>query len=352
MKGKKALNFTLIAAFTAFAIGISTLPSTAAAGTKPVALIIAQGGLGDQSYNDLAYAGFKKALAKTGLKGSPVESQDVVGQATQILESASQGDYGLAISLEYAHADPMTAVAAKHPEMLYSVINNEAKGANVINVLFQEQEASYLAGALAAMMTSVKGNKKINSQRVIGAIGGYKSAGIDKFIAGYMQGARSVDPSIKVLIAYSNSFGDPAKGKQLADAMFARGADIVYAIAGGTGAGVIQAAKASNHYAIGVDTDQDGMAPGYVLTSMVKHVDVLVNTLITQYAAGTLVPGKTMSVGMGDGAVGLTSFKYTKKDIPASFLVRIAKMKKDIIDGNINPWNVYTQGYPKWYKSS
>ena len=167
-----------------------------------------------------------------------------------------------------------------------------------------------------------------------------------------MQGARSVDPSIKVLIAYSNSFGDPAKGKQLADAMFARGADIVYAIAGGTGAGVIQAAKASNRYAIGVDTDQDGMAPGYVLTSMVKHVDVLVNTLITQYAAGTLVPGKTMSVGMGDGAVGLTSFKYTKKDIPAAFLARIAKMKKDIIDGNINPWNVYTQGYPKWYKSS
>lgn len=323
-----------------------------AADKKPVALIIAQGGLGDQSYNDLAYAGFKSALSKTGLSGSPIESADVVGQANQILESASKGDYGLAISLEYTMADPITSVAAKYPNMLYAEINNEAKGANVVNVLFQEQEASYLAGALAAMMTTVKGNKKINSQKVIGAIGGVKSSGIDKFLAGYMQGARAVDPSIKVLIAYSNSFGDPAKGKQLADAMYKRGADIVYAVAGGTGSGVIQAAKESNHYAIGVDTDQDGLAPGFVLTSMVKHVDVLVSRLVTDYASGTLSAGRTISVGMGDGAVGLTSFKYTKKDIPKSFLTRIEKMRQDIIDGNINPWNVYTQGYPKWYKSS
>ncbi len=351
MKGKKARYFASIAALTAIGVGLGTLPSSAA-GTKPVALIIAQGGLGDQSFNDLAYTGFKAALAKTGLTGSPVESQDVVGQATQILESASQGDYGLAIDLEYSHADPMTAVAAKHPDMLYAEINNEAKGANVVNVMFQEQEASYLAGALAAMMQTVKGNKKINNKNTIGAIGGVKSAGIDKFLAGYMQGARAVDPKIKVLIAYANSFGDPAKGKQLADAMFARGADIVYSVAGGVGAGVIQAAKSANHYAIGVDTDQDGLAPGYVLTSMVKHVDVLVKTLVTQYAAGTLPAGKTLSVGMGDGAVALTSFKYTKKDIPAAFLTRLAKMKQDIIDGNINPWNVYIQGYPKWYKSS
>ncbi len=351
MKGKKARYFASIAALTAIGVGLGTLPSSAT-GAKPVALIIAQGGLGDQSFNDLAYTGFKAALASTGLTGSPVESQDVVGQATQILESASQGDYGLAIDLEYSHADPMTAVAAKHPGMLYAEINNEAKGANVVNVMFQEQEASYLAGALAAMMQKVKGNKKINNKNTIGAIGGVKSAGIDKFLAGYMQGARAVDPKIKVLIAYANSFGDPAKGKQLADAMFARGADIVYSVAGGVGAGVIQAAKASNHYAIGVDTDQDALAPGYVLTSMVKHVDVLVKTLVTQYAAGTLTTGKTLSVGMGDGAVALTSFKYTKKDIPAAYLTRLAKMKQDIIDGNINPWNVYIQGYPKWYKSS
>lgn len=351
MKRNTRIFTTAVVATTAI-VGAIVAPAATAAGQKPVALIIAQGGLGDQSFNDLAYAGFKEALAKTGLTGSPVESNDVVGQATQILESASKGDYGLAISLEYTMAEPMTAVAAKHPDMLYAEINNEARGANVVNVLFQEQEASYMAGALAAMMTTVKGNKKINSQKVIGAIGGVKSAGIDKFIAGYMQGAKAVDPNIKVLIAYSNSFGDPAKGKQLADAMFKRGADIVYAIAGGTGTGVIQAAKAANRYAIGVDTDQDGLAPGFVLTSMVKHVDVLVKRLVTDYAGGKLAAGKTISVGLADGAVGLTSFKYTKKDIPAKFIKRINKMRQDIIDGNINPWNVYTQGYPKWYKSA
>ena len=99
MKGKKVRNFTTIVAMTVIALGLGSLPSSAA-GVKPVALIIAQGGLGDQSYNDLANTGFKAALAATGLTGSPVESQDVVGQATQILESASQGDYGLAIDLE------------------------------------------------------------------------------------------------------------------------------------------------------------------------------------------------------------------------------------------------------------
>jgi basic membrane protein A len=352
MRGSRFTKFTMIAALAGLSVGVSAVPSSAAPGTKPVALIIAQGGLGDQSYNDSAYAGFKTALTANSLTGSPVESADVVAQATQILESASSGSYGLAIDLEYTHADPMTTVAAAHPSMLYAEINNEAKGANVLNVLFQEQEASYLAGALAAMMTSVKGNKKINSKHIIGAIGGCKCSGIDKFIAGYMQGARAVDPKIKVLIAYSNSFGDPAKGKQLATAMFARGADIVYSVAGGVGAGVIAAAKASNHYAIGVDTNQDGLAPGYVLTSMVKHVDVLVQRIVKDYAKGTFTAGRTISVGLRDGAVGLTSFQYTKKVIPATFLAKIAKMRQDIIDGNINPWNIYTQGYPKWYKSS
>ena len=135
------------------------------------------------------------------------------------------------------------------------------KGANVTSVLFAEHQGSYLAGMLAALMTTQKGNPRINAEKTIGVIGGTKSTGIDKFIVGYIQGARDGDPDVKVLTAYANDFGDPAKGKQIAGSMFDRGADIVYHVAGGTGAGVIEAAKDAKRYAIGVDTDQDGEAP-------------------------------------------------------------------------------------------
>ena len=120
--------------------------------------------------------------------------------------------------------------------------------------------------------------KGVTDKPVIGVIGGIKAIGIDKFIVGYIQGAREVNPKVEVKVAYSNNFGDPAIGLQMAKAMFDAGANVVYQVAGGTGLGVIQAAKETGHYAIGVDTDQDGVAPGSVLTSMVKRTDVAVET--------------------------------------------------------------------------
>jgi len=174
-------------------------------------LVIAQGGLGDQSYNDLANAGFKKGLSETGLQGSPIESSDIVGQGEQVLRRAGQADFGLVIDLEYSHSEILPKVAAAFPKTNWVLANAEAAGPNVVSVLFQEQEGSYLAGALAAMMTTDTKNPRINKEKVIGVIGGTKSVGIDKFIAGYIQGAHDVDPAIQVLTAYANSFGDPTK---------------------------------------------------------------------------------------------------------------------------------------------
>ena len=158
------------------------------------------------------------------------------------------------------------------------MVNLEVKQPNVTNVLFQEQEGSYLAGALAAMVTKDTSIKGTNADKVIGAIGGAKSTGIDKFLVGYQQGAQDTDKDTKVLVAYANSFGDPAKGKELTDAQFSQGADIVYQVAGGTGQGVIQSAQQAGHFAIGVDTDQDFLAPGNVLTSMIKRTDLRYTT--------------------------------------------------------------------------
>jgi basic membrane protein A len=321
-----------------------------AADAKPAALIIAQGGLGDQSYNDLAYAGFKRALKETGIDGKPVESKDVVAQAADILRRAADADFGLVVDLEYSHGDPMVEVAKDYPDTTFAILNQVQKGDNIVSVLFQEQEGSYLAGLLAGQVTTDTSIKGINAQPIIGVIGGTKSAGIDKFIAGFIEGARAANPKVEVKVAYSNNFGDPALGQQMAKAMFEDGADIIYQVAGGTGIGIIQAAKESGHYAIGVDGDQDGLAPGNVLTSMIKRTDVAVENVVKSYAKGDKLGGKTVAFGLKEDGVGLSEMKYTRSMIPAAYLQKVDQAKADIISGKVKVWNVVDQGYPDWLK--
>jgi basic membrane protein A len=171
-------------------------------------------------------------------------------------------------------------------------------------------------------------------------------------LVGYIQGAHDVDPDVKVLTAYSNDFGDPTKGQQLAQSMFDQGADIVYAVAGGTGAGVIQAAKDANHYAIGVDANQDGVAPGFVLTSMLKKTDVAMETVLAAYAKGKFPGGTTINLGLAEDGVGLSDFEYTKDAIGQATIDKIDALKQKIIDGSISVWNVVEQGYPSFYSGS
>jgi len=330
-------------------------PSSDASGTDDkgqTALVVAQGGLGDESYNDLAYSGFKKGLTDNGLSGTPIESDDVVGQGEQILRRAGDEGLGLVIDLEYSHAEILPKVAADYPDTNWVLVNAEAAGDNVASVLFQEQEGSYLAGALAAIQTVNTSDPKINVDKVIGVIGGAQGAGIDKFLVGFIQGARDVDPEVKVLTAYSNDFGDPTKGQQLAQSMFEQGADIIYAVAGGTGAGVIQAAQDANHYAIGVDANQDGIAPGFVLTSMLKKTDVAMETVLAAFADGKFPGGTTINLGLAEDGVGLTDFEYTKDAIGQATIDKINALKQQIIDGDISVWNVVEQGYPDFYSGS
>jgi basic membrane protein A len=121
-------------------------------------------------------------------------------------------------------------------------------------------------------------------------------------------------------------------------------------VAGGTGLGVIQAARDTNHYAIGVDTDQDAVAKGYVLTSMIKRTDLAVSRLVKEYAAGTLKGGRTITLGLADGGVGLSPMTYTKDQSPARVTSQVKQARQGIVDGKIKVWNVITQGYPSFYK--
>ena len=338
-----------IGAAAALALGLAA--AHAAKAGAPAALIIAQGGLGDKSYNDLADSGFKKACAANGLVCKDVESKDIVAQAENILRTAAgPGGFGVIVDLEYTHGTPLRTVAADYPKVDFAILNEVEPGANVASLLFREQEGSYLAGALAAMVAADWHVKGIGPKPIIGVIGGVKSAGIDKFIAGYIQGAHDIDPNCEVRVAYANNFGDPAIGLQMAKAMFDQGASIVYQVAGGTGIGVIQAAQQTGHYAIGVDTDQDGLAPGHVLTSMIKRTDIAVASVIDDYAHGKFPRGRTVTFGLKEDGVGLSPMTYTKDLIPAADLARIEDLKAKILSGDIKVWDVTEQGYPTWFK--
>lgn len=332
----------------------SSPPATAAeddtAAEGRAALIIAQGGLGDESYNDLAFEGFERGLDATGMEGTPVESEDIVAQGEQILRRAAESDFNLVLDLEFSHGEILGPIAADFPDVSWAIANLVVEADNVTSLLFAEHEGSYLAGALAALMTSVSDNDKINPEKVIGVIGGTKSVGIDKFLVGFIQGARDVDEEVEVLVSYTDDFGDPAIGREQANAMFEQDADIVYQVAGGTGQGVIEAAADAGRYAIGVDTDQDGLAPGNVLTSMIKRIDVAVEETMRLWSDGELAGGETLNFGLAEDGVGLSEFTHTRDEIPDEFLEQVEDLRAQIESGELEVWNVIDQGYPDFFE--
>lgn len=347
MNSPKRTVFTLLALLTIGAVLLSgcapaATPTPAPAGKcdKRVALIIAQGGLGDRSYNDSGFAGLTKAAQEFGVEVKPIESPDPVGMGEKLLRDAARAGFDLVITLEYTHFDPLARVAPDFPDTMFSIVNIEVEGPNVVSVIFKEHEGSFLAGALAALVAKDTSIPGIRGTKTIGVIGGTKSLGIDKFLVGYEEGAHYINEDIEVLQAYSETFGDPAKGKELALSMFEQGADLVYQVAGGTGEGIIAAAKETDHYAIGVDSDQDYIAPGNVLTSMLKRVDIAVYDLIKRLCDGTLEGGTVVTYGLKEGGVGLSEMKFTRHMIPKAYIDRVNDLRDKIIEGEIKVTDV------------
>lgn len=300
-----------------------------------VALIIAQGGLGDRSYNDSAFAGLTLAAQDFGVEVVPIESSDPVGEGEQLLRTAAESGFNLVITLEFSHFDPLARVAPDYPDTLFSIVNIVVDQPNIVSVMFDEHTGSYLAGALAALVTTNTELPNTNADTAIGVIGGVQSSGIDVFLDGYLQGACAINPDSTVLFAYSNGFGDPATGRELALAMNESGADVVYQVAGGTGQGVIEAAKDTGFWAVGVDSDQDYLAPGFVLTSMLKRVDIAVYDLISQLVKGELKGGTVAQYGLDKNGVGLSEMKYTRHIIPREYMQKVNELREGIIAGDV-----------------
>lgn len=300
-----------------------------AAEEKPlkVGIVLSIGGLGDKSFNDSAYRGLEMAQKDLGIEFKYVEPASPSEDEGYLREYAEAG-YDLVIATGFLMKDATEKVAKDFPDVKFALIDEISTLPNVASLVFAEDQGSFLVGALAAMMSKT-GN--------VGFVGGMEIPLIQKFQKGYEMGAKYVNKDAKVGVLYtsgSNPFNDPVRGKENALSLIKQGADVVYHAAGGTGVGVIEAAKESKVFAIGVDSNQDGLAQGTVLTSMIKNVDIAVYNTIKAVKEGTFKAGE-QRLGVAEGGVGTTDFEFTKDIIGEENIAKLEQIRKDIVDGKI-----------------
>ncbi len=305
----------------------STATSSGAAEGKKlrVGMVFDSGGRGDKSFNDSAYAGLERAEKELGVEIQTVDSKAEKDYLIN-LSTLSEQKFDVVIAVGLTQGEALKQVAPKFPGIKYAIVDSVVEGPNVRSLLFSEEQGSYLAGYAAGLAT--KSGK-------IGFVGGKKIPLIEKFEAGYKAGALAANPKVVVLPSkYTESWDDTQLGKESAKALFNEGADIVYHASGRCGVGVIAAAKDAGKLAIGVDSNQDDQAPGFVLTSMIKRVDESVFQTIKDIKDGSFSGGQKV-YDLKSNGVGLSDFKNTKDKIGEDNLKKIDAVKQEIIDGKV-----------------
>ncbi|MBC8065921.1 MAG: BMP family ABC transporter substrate-binding protein [Chlorobia bacterium] len=290
-----------------------------------VGVVFDSGGLGDKSFNDSAWAGVQRCIKEFGIEEKHVESKSEKDFEPNLTAMADAGcDIVFAIGITQQKA--LEAVAPKYPNVKFAIVDATVAAPNVRSLLFTEQEGSFLAGYLAALTTKTK---------KLGFVGGMEIPLIKKFQAGYEAGVKTANPEVEVLPAkYTGSWDSQDKGKVSANILFSSGADIVYHAAGRAGLGVIAAAKEQGKFAIGVDSDQDEVEKGFVLTSMIKRVDEAVYQTVSDLSAGKFASGNKV-YDLKAGGVGLSEMKFTKDKIGKETLDKVKEVSAKIIKGEI-----------------
>lgn len=310
------------------AVAALTITSAALAKDFVPAVVFDQAGKFDKSFNEAAYNGaerFKKE-SKISYREAQIAND---AQKEQVLRNLARKNADLIVAVGFSFTQAVETVAKEFPKVKFTLIDAVAKGPNVQNILFKEQEGSYLVG-MAAQMAS-KTNK-------VGFIGGMDVPLIRAFACGYAQGAKHANKSVQVIENMTGTtpqaFNDPARGTELAKSQFDRGADVIFAAAGGTGRGVLQSAKDAGKLSIGVDSNQNHLYPGSVLTSMVKRVDVAVYQAFKNAQQGTWKP-ETTSLGLKEGGVDWALDANNRKLVSSAMESKVVAAKKDIIAGKI-----------------
>ncbi|MHA2089602.1 MAG: BMP family ABC transporter substrate-binding protein [Candidatus Kariarchaeaceae archaeon] len=300
-----------------------------------IAIVYSPAGLGDFDFNDQAKKGINDAISTLTAEGKAILFDEACTSGctdadvtTNIMAfAASATVYDLIIGIRFTALDGINAAANLHPSQNFMIVDDYVDLPNVQSITFNEQEGSFLAGAMAAMVTTTND---------IAFLGGLNIPLINRFLAGYEHGARTINPSITVRAAYSpnqnNPWHDLAGGHDLGDIFIQMGSDVIFVAAGNTGLGVFNAVGSHNNaggnkvYAIGVDSDQDYLKPGDILTSMVKRVDLVVNNSVVAITLGTWTAG-IENLGLLENGVGLSEMTFTQAE------------KNAIYSGSMTRWD-------------
>ncbi|HET6763953.1 MAG TPA: BMP family ABC transporter substrate-binding protein [Longimicrobiaceae bacterium] len=308
-------------------------------GTGPrVGVVFDVGGRGDKSFNDGAYNGGVMAQQKLGARVRFIEPGEGSDREAGLRLLAAEHD-DLVVGVGFIFTDDLLGLAKEYPQTHFAGVDLALQTDDAGNVIpppsnlsalkFREEEGSFLVGAIAAL---AGGSKKV------GFVGGMDIPLIHKFEAGYRAGVKHVCPDCEVLVGYAGAtpeaFRNPGKGKEMALSMYQAGANVIFHASGSTGLGVFEAARQTNHYAIGVDADQYAEAPGHVMTSMVKGVAPAVFDAVNRVANGTFVGG-VRSFGLAENGVGYVYDANNRALIPDAVHARVEQIRQDIIAGRI-----------------
>ena len=311
----------------AAASAAALLAGPALADLKP-AVVYDLGGRFDKSFNEAAYTGAERFKAEHGVDYADFEIQNDA-QREQALRRFARRGHDPVVAIGFSHGAAVEKVAAEFPEVNFAIVDMVVDLPNVRSILFKEHEGSYLVGVMAAMASETG---------TVGFVGGMDIPLIRKFQCGYEGGVKSVSDEAEVLAQMTGDTGaawtDPVRGGEIAKSQIDRGADVIYHAAGGTGIGVIQAAADAGELAIGVDSNQNGLAPGHVLTSMLKRVDVAVYEAFEDVMEGEWTTGVQV-LGLAEGGVGYAMDEHNADLVSADMKAAVEAAAEAIKSGEV-----------------
>jgi basic membrane protein A len=307
-------------------------PSSAAPAVR-VGLVFDVGGRGDKSFNDAADRGLARAIKELGAVTEVVEPGEGADRESALRQLAAR-KMDLLVGVGFLFTEDINRLAQDFPNQRfacvdYTVTPGKAIAPNILALKFKEEDGSFLVGALAAL---------VSKSPTLGFVGGMDIPLIHRFRAGFTAGVKHVRPDANVLVNFAGvtgeAFANPGKGKELALSLYGKGVDIIFHAAGSTGLGVFEAGRAQKKLAIGVDSDQYNEAPGVVLTSMVKKVDVAVFDAIKSVKEGTF-KGGVAQLDLKAGGVDYVYNEHNKALIPDDVHARVEALRAEIVSGKI-----------------
>ncbi|MDT8276261.1 BMP family ABC transporter substrate-binding protein [Roseomonas mucosa] len=307
---------------------MAALPVLALAEEIKPAIVFDMGGKFDKSFNESVHNGAQAFTKETGIEVREFEPQNDTQREQALRNLARRGQTPI-VAVGFNQASALKTVSAEFPKLHFVILDTVVEAPNVQSIVFREEQGSYLAGMLAALRS---GTGKV------GFVGGMDVPLIRKFACGYGQGARAANPKAEVFQNMTGStptaWNDPVRGAELTRSQIERGADVIFQAAGATGLGVLHAAADAGKYGIGVDSNQNHLHPGHVLTSMVKRLDVAVQKAFQEAREGRFTPG-TRVLGLEDDGISLAFDDNNAKIVTAEMRAKVDQARQDIVAGKI-----------------